>query len=171
MIPKLRSAGLERSFLIMYTGKVPFRIPPNYFVFILLFLGCSKDNPPVDLRTPEGAILSLEEAYRQKDIVKAIACKDFQVEATYMMRDKPELNSAELRSLIARRLELGYRAEMSRGFPIFLGVKSTFPAKREIAGGIVVVTELCQFPDGQTSRRNILVAKTSAGWKVMFPEK
>jgi hypothetical protein len=138
---------------------------------LLTFFGCSKKAIKADLSTPEGAILSLEEAYRQRDIEKAVACKDFEVEAAHMTRDKPEFSTPDAIAKIAETLELAYRAEMKGGFPDMKGVTSTFPKKRDYGGGKLVVTEVCRYPDGGTSKQDILVAKTDAGWKVMIPIK
>ena len=138
---------------------------------LLTLFGCGKKAIRADLSTPEGAILSLEEAYRQGDIEKAVACKDFKVEAAHMTRDKPGFDTPDLIAKIAETLELAYRAEMKGGFPDMKGVTSTFPKKREYGAGKVVVTEVCRYPDGGTSKQDILVAKTDAGWKVMIPIK
>jgi hypothetical protein len=36
--------------------------------------------------TPQGAVLCLEDAYRSKDIEKIVSCKDFRLEAIYMLK-------------------------------------------------------------------------------------
>ena len=138
---------------------------------LLTLFGCGKSAIKADLSTPEGAILLLEDAYRQGDIEKAVACKDFKVEAAHMTRDKPGFDTPEATAKIAEALELAYRAEMKHGFPDVKGVTSTFPKKRNYSEGKVVVTEVCRYPDGGTSKQNILVAKTEGGWKVMIPIK
>ena len=138
-------------------------------ISLLALSGCGKKAIKADLTTPEGAILSLENAYRQRDIEKAVACKDFKAEAAHMMRDKPGLSSDEVLAKLAETLELAYRAEMKGGFPDMKGVTSTFPKKKDLGEGTVVVTEVCRFPDGGTSKQNMLVVKTSTGWKVMIP--
>lgn len=136
---------------------------------ILAWFGRGPKTFTADLTTPEGAILTLEEAYRERDIEKAVACKDFGVEAAYMLRDKPELRSDEILAKLAETLELAYRKEMSGGFPDMKGVTSTFPAKKNLGNGKVVVTEVCKYPDGGTSKQNLVVANTTAGWKVIVP--
>ena len=138
-------------------------------ISLLALSGCGKKAIKADLTTPEGAILSLENAYRQRDIEKAVACKDFKAEAAHMMRDKPGMNSDEVLAKLAETLELAYRAEMKGGFPDMKGVTSTFPKRKDLGDGKVVVTEVCRFPDGGTSKQNMLVVKTSTGWKVMIP--
>lgn len=148
----------------------------QFFNIIMVLLlvaitACTKHSSKADLSTPEGAILSLEEAYRQHDIDRAVACKDFKVEAAYMARDKPALGTSEAVDKIAKVLELAYRAEMKSGFPEFNGVSSTFSEKKDIGDGKVVVTEVCKFRDGTTSSQDIMVAKTDSGWKVMIPVK
>lgn len=137
-------------------------------VSLLSLFGCGKRTIRADLTTPEGAILSLKEAYRQGDIEKAVACKDFKEEAKHMMRDRPGLGSDQVLAKLAETLELAYRAQMKGGFPDVNGVTSTFPKKRDLGGGKVVVTEVSRYPDGATSKQDILVVKTDAGWRVMI---
>jgi hypothetical protein len=136
---------------------------------LLALFGCGKKTFKADLTTPEGAILSLEDAYRQGDIEKAVACKDFKVEAAHMMREKPGLGSDEVLAKLGETLELAYRAQMKGGFPDMKGVTSTFPKKKDLGEGKVVVTEVCRHLDGGITKQDILVAKTDAGWKVMIP--
>ena len=133
--------------------------------------GCGKKTIKLDLTTPEAAILSLEDAYRKADIEMAVACKDFKVEAAYMVRDKPPMQDEAIIAKLAGVLELAYREQMKGGFPDMSGVTSTFPKKRDYGDGKVVVTEVCLYPDGGTSQQDMLVAKTEAGWKVLIPIK
>jgi hypothetical protein len=139
------------------------------FLSLLALPGCGNKPFKPDLSTPEKAILSLEEAYRRKDIEAAVACKDFKVEAEHMMKDKPGLATPEILAKITETLELAYRAEMKKGFPNCKGVVSTFPSKTDASEGRVIVTEACRFPDGARTTQRILVAKTAAGWKVLVP--
>ena len=138
---------------------------------ILSFLGWGKKSIEVDLTTPEGAILSLEDAYRRADIERAVACKDFQQEAAYTVRGKPQMQDEEILARLAENLESEYRAKMKDGFPVMTGVTSTFPKTQDFGGGKVVVTEVCHYPDGGKSRHDMLVTKTDSGWKVIIQLK
>jgi hypothetical protein len=128
-----------------------------------------------DFATPEGAILCLEDAYRAQDIEKAVACKDFQTEARLMLAKLQKIPLAdadpELIQKTAEVLELGFRKQVrTEGFPNMNGVLSTFPAQEPVHENIVVVTEECRYPDGNTSKQRILVGKTKDGWRVLNPE-
>jgi len=144
-------------------------------VSLLALSGCGKPAIKADLTTPEGAILLYEDACRKGDIEKAVACKDFKVEAAYMMHSQTNWaalsGDPEVLAKVAETLELAYRAQMKQGFPDFAGVTSTFPKKRDFDDSKVVVTEVCRFRDGATETQDILVAKTEAGWKMMIPLK
>jgi hypothetical protein len=142
---------------------------------LLLPLGCGRQSPQ-DLSTPEKAILSLEDAYRAKDIEAAVRCKDFQVEANLMLEGLPNLKARDDDGKIAAKtasiLELAYRKEMKdKGFPDFAGVTSRFPKVEPYRDGIVVVTEECTYPDGTKSQQRLLVAKVKDGWRVLIPAK
>ena len=89
------------------------------FTFLASLFGGSA----VDLSTPERAVKSLEDAWRAKDIEKAIRCKDFRGEAEQMLRDKPAaVRTEDIIAQTAQVLELGYRAEIKKsGFPKMQG--------------------------------------------------
>jgi hypothetical protein len=147
------------------------RITMSSLALLLSAVGCQKQGPKADFTTPEGAILVLEEAYRRKDLEAAVAAKDFVTEARIMLtqaRKGMEQDAAVLKET-AEVLELGFRLEMKNGFPDFAGLKSQFPQteKYENFDDVVVVTEVCTFPDGGTSQQKLLVARTTGGWRVL----
>lgn len=123
-----------------------------------------------DLTTPQGAILSLEDAYRAKDVEAAIKCKDFEVEARLMMEKiNPQLADDEIIAQTAEVLEMGFRAEMRDTPPNFDGVTSTFSDPEPYNGrdDVVKMIETCDL-GGSTTVNTMYAAKTDAGWKVVF---
>ncbi len=138
---------------------------------------CSKQGaaePAADFTTPEGAILCLEKAYRDRDIEKAVACKDFYLEAREMLADiasennDQTLQSEEIIKQTAEVLELSFRSFiLEDGFPDFDGLSSSFPEKVKVKDDVYRVTEVCKFPDGGTSRQVILVGFRNGEWKVL----
>lgn len=124
-----------------------------------------------DFTTPEGAILCLEDAYRHRNIEAAVACKDFVTEARLMLHQLGggiELDESALKET-AETLELGYRQEMTHSWPDFSSLESFFTDRKQHSDGVVVVTEMCRFPDGLFSQEKILVAQTQNGWRVLNP--
>jgi hypothetical protein len=124
-----------------------------------------------DFSTPEGAILCLEEAYRRHDLDAAVACKDFAIEAKLMLQRVVEGLDAddEVAAKTAEVLELAFRKEAQNAWPDFTKSQSFFIEQAPYKDGIVVVTEVCRFTDGGTSRQQILVAETAKGWRVLHP--
>ena len=150
------------------------KITVSLLASLLCLVGCRVQEPKADFSTPEGAILKLEEAFREKDIEAAVAAKDFVCEARVMLAgmNKGMEKDAEILKKTAEVLELSFRAEMKKsGFPDFTGLKSRFDGKEQYHGfdDVVAVTEVCTFPDGGTSRQKLLVAKTASGWRVLNP--
>ena len=155
----------------------------NYFRLAALSLvlglaGCGKSDSSatpgiaLDHSTPEGAILCLEEAYRNKDLEAAVGCKDFKIEAKFMLQklQKELADDAEVLAKTAEVLELGFRSEMKeKGFPDFRGVESSFPQKAPYEGreDVVQVTEECRSGNGPVTKNILVVAKTATGWKVI----
>jgi hypothetical protein len=132
-----------------------------------------KAQPPVakDFSTPEGAILCLEEAYRRRDIEAAIAAKDFKIEARLLLKEtgfKDHLDD-EMVAETAEALVAAFRANTTVEWPDFEGLESFFTERQPHSDNVVVVTELCRFPDGGFSQQQILVAETPLGWRVLNP--
>ncbi|HIJ72048.1 MAG TPA: hypothetical protein HPP87_11910 [Planctomycetes bacterium] len=124
-----------------------------------------------DFSTPEGAILCLEEAYRQRDIEAAVECKDFTTEAKLMLNklDAREIADPNIIDQTAELLEFSFREYTEETWPDFNGLESYFTKRENYTDGIVSVTEVCRFTDGGFSRQRILVAKTKKGWRVLNP--
>jgi hypothetical protein len=124
-----------------------------------------------DFTTPEGAILCLENAYRQQDLPTAVACKDFAIEARLMLQKlgSDMERDDEIVAKTAEVLELSFRKHTTAAWPDFSGLESFFVAREPYAKGVVVVTEICRYPDGGTSRQKVLVAETEKGWRVLNP--
>ncbi|HQR66541.1 MAG TPA: hypothetical protein PLB02_04030 [Thermoanaerobaculia bacterium] len=124
------------------------------------------------LSSPEAAVRALEDAYRARDLEAAIACKDFMAEAELMIR---RINSAlpvteELVRQAALVLEHSFREHIAKtGFPDFAGVQSSFPYSEFLADNLVLVTELCSFPDGRITEQKLFVARVENGWRVLNP--
>lgn len=143
-----------------------------FALWIGFAVGCHNSSEIAhDFNTPEGAILSLEDAYRARDVEAAVKCKDFDTEAKMMLHKlNPEFSDdPELLAKTAEVLELGFRAEMKSGFPNFDGVTSTFPERKPYQGrdDIVEVTELCTHAGGGTTTNTLHVAKVADGWRVI----
>jgi hypothetical protein len=140
---------------------------------LLFSLGCGRQAE--DLSTPEKAILSLEDAYRAKDIEAAVRCKDFLTEANLMLEEFPKLKERADGKVVtetAKILELAFRKEMkTKGFPDFAGVTARFPKVEPYRENIVVVTEECSYLDGSTTQQRLLVVKVKDGWRVLIPAK
>jgi hypothetical protein len=132
-----------------------------------------KGLPPVakDFTTPEGAILCLEDAYRRRDIEAAIAAKDFKTEARLMLQNTgfKEHIDDEMVAKAAEALVASFRAHTIASWPDFEGLESFFTNREPYADKVVLVTEMCRFPDGGFSRQQILVAETPQGWRVLNP--
>lgn len=126
------------------------------------------DHFKADLNTPEGAILSIEEAYIAGDLSKAIACKDFYAEARLMLSEMKFHVEEELVRSTADALEMSYVQYMKReGMPDFSNVQRAFPLREKIDENHWIITEICYYPDGSSSRQRLSTYKTASGWKVM----
>lgn len=122
-----------------------------------------------NFETPEGAILSLEKAYSDKNLANALSCKDFYEEAKMMLVSKMNMEFDEdIIKQTAEVLELSFIKNIEEhGFPNFSDLKSGFPLREKISENHWIITEVCWFADGGKSIQKLHTYKTNSGWKVL----
>jgi hypothetical protein len=119
--------------------------------------------------TPEDAVLALERAYIQKNADDAVAVMDFVEEGRQMLQKiNPTLaNDPDMVKQAAEGRELAFRdALRANGFPDFTSKKCSFAATRQIAPGLLELTQKCVTQEGVQSVHDVLVAKSPLGWRV-----
>ena len=121
--------------------------------------------------TPEGAILMLENAYKNQDFEQALKCKDFDYEAEMMLKKfKKFQNDRVLIAKTSALLKLAFTKEIrEKGYPDFNNISCEFIRRENKGADFVIVTEQCKFRDGRYSRQRIPTVKTKDGWKVLAP--
>ncbi len=118
--------------------------------------------------TPEGAILSLENAYDEQNIDKAVAAKDFETEAKLMLSRMGDIVDEEIIKQTAEVLELSFVKHTTEGeWPNFNGLKRAFPHREKINDNYWIITEICWYPDGGRSFQKLGTSKTADGWRVV----
>ena len=129
--------------------------------------------PPVkaDFSTPEGAVLCLENAIRQKDIAAAVACRDFATEARLWLQEHGHLSDEDKNAALPetiRAMEKSFRDAVAKGLPADWILGKTYFLKQEpFADGIVRVNKYTLVPAGDIFSQKILAAKTGDGWKMV----
>lgn len=126
---------------------------------------------PHNHTTPEGAILCLEDAFTQGDINAAVACKDFQKEASHMLGRVPNLElTPDVISQTAETLEMAFRNFfVDHGMPNYSGTERAFTEREFEDDDTVVITEFCRHPDGTMTADRIWVYRINGLWKVGPP--
>ena len=121
-----------------------------------------------NFETPEGAILSLEEAYDNDDLETAINCKDFNKEAEFMLKKTVQIEiDKELINKTAEVLKLSFMQNMNEhGMPKFKGIKRAFK-RQKISDEHYIITETCYYPDGGKSSERHNTFKIENEWKVL----
>jgi hypothetical protein len=144
-----------------------------FVVVLILTVGCKKEPAVIpDFTTPAGALLVLENAYRNEDVEAAVGAKCFEVEAKLMLRETMPgfATDDEHTRRLAEVLEMAFRDELANdGFPDFRGLTCWADSIEPYTDGVVLVAERCRFPDGGYSVQRMLVAETSKGWRVVNP--
>lgn len=129
-----------------------------------------EDHFIADFSTPEGAIICIEQAYTDKDIERAIACKDFDAEALLMANDQGIKDPPTIDE-ISKLLRLTFiRYLQEEGFPDFSNIKRAFIEREKITDEHWIITEVIYYPDGTNSMQRMNMYLTENGWRVMGPE-
>ncbi len=133
-----------------------------------------EDHFDLDRSTPEGAILSIEDAYSKKNIDDVLKYKNFKREAIIMLAGRENMDETALAKLskpVSRALESEFISSFSEnGFPDFKDVKRSFPVREMISDKHYIITEVCRYPDGSKSSQKINTYLEEDGWIVMHPE-
>ena len=121
--------------------------------------------------TPEEAIISLEKAYTDMDIVNIIASKDFVTEAKLILqRTNVELNNETIKET-AKLLELSLIEDIqNNGFPNFNNVKRKFSSLNEIDINLFFLEETLTYDNGEVYTNKIFLTVEDKKWKVAMTE-
>lgn len=122
-----------------------------------------------DFDTPEGAILSLENAFDEQNIDKAVACKDFYTEAKLMLSGmESTVIDEDIVKKTAEVLELSFVKHTTEGeWPNFSALKRAFTNREKVNDNYWIITEVCWYPDGGKSVKRLGTSKTADGWRVV----
>lgn len=125
-----------------------------------------------NLDTPEGAILSLEQAYDNDDLEKSISCKDFRKEAEFILAKTLQTEiDTEIIDKTAEILKLSFIKDIQEnGMPKFKDIKRAFK-RQNISHEHCIVTEICYHPDGGKSMQKLNTFKIDNQWKVLGLEE
>ena len=125
-----------------------------------------------NLDTPEGAILSLEQAYDNNDLEKSISCKDFHKEAEFILAKTLQTEiDTDIIDKTAEILKLSFIKNIQEnGMPKFKSIKRAFK-RQSISHEHCIITEICYHPDGGKSIQKLNTFKIDNQWKVLGLEK
>ncbi|MGD1840465.1 MAG: YegJ family protein [Thermonemataceae bacterium] len=126
-----------------------------------------------NLHTPQGALLSLENAYDQQDFEAAVACKDFEIEAALILKDKVQhLAEEEVQPILKKTAEMlllsFQKVFQEGGFPSFENVDRVYHVQY-MNESVALITEEQTFEDGQQRTDTINAVYTKRGWKILAP--
>lgn len=119
-----------------------------------------------DFSTPEGAVLALEDAYRNRDLEAAVFAKDFNQDAFYFLGRLLGSDLGKTKEL-ADALEKNFRDERSKGFPDYSEAKTSFIKKEIVSPEQVILTQRCERGSNVRDMR-LLVVKTDRGWRTVL---
>jgi uncharacterized protein YegJ (DUF2314 family) len=127
-----------------------------------------------DLSTPEGAILSIEDAYAEQDLERVISCKNFEMEATFMLAKNKALDRLANDRMIIAETAKAFKLNFIKfidenGFPNFNNVQRAFSKREFVNPDLCIVTEVCRYADQTKSIERIYCGRGDNQWYVMNP--
>lgn len=125
----------------------------------------------LDLSTPQKALGTLEQAYRDKDMERALACRDFRHEAELMALHSTWEGASQAfdDTTLSQLAEVLAAQWLRAGPPDFSGVTSYVAAVEPYAGQFHVATEKGRMADGTTWTQRIFMSEQGGRWAVLCP--
>ncbi|KXH84901.1 DUF2314 domain-containing protein [Chryseobacterium kwangjuense] len=121
-----------------------------------------------DLSTAEGAIITIEEFYNNKDLDGIFSCKDFRKEAENIMIDHSVMVNEKNLLTITSVLKRSFVDDLEiSGFPNFEGIERVFTLKDQREDQ-QLIEEKVIYRDGSITINELWVWNSGpAGWKVL----
>ncbi|WP_454047535.1 DUF2314 domain-containing protein [Chryseobacterium sp. Marseille-Q8038] len=122
----------------------------------------------LDLTTPEGAIIKIENYYSNKDLKGVISCKDFQMEAENLLKEKGAIITAETKNKIAEALKSSLvETFQSNEFPNFENIERCFTLVEEKQNQRLIEEKVI-YQNGNFTFNKLWVWRSKDGdWKVL----
>lgn len=122
-----------------------------------------------DLTTPEGAIITLENYYTQKDIEGVLSCKDFCKEAKNILLETGHTLDEKVITETSELLKVALIEDLQKnGMPNFENLERVFNRlSKNIELNMQLIEEKLIYPDGKDIINKFWVAKDDNNWKVL----
>jgi len=127
-----------------------------------------------DLSTPEGAILSIEDAYNEQDLEHVLRCKDFEMEAIFVLAKNKELDRLASDRMVIAETAKAFKLNFIKlidenGFPNFDNVARAFSKREFVNPDLCIITEICRYGDHTRSIERIYCGRRGDLWYVLNP--
>lgn len=133
-----------------------------------LYIDEGADHFKADFDTPEGAILTLEQAFSAKNLDRVLACKDFRAEAALMISKLNFKPDQELIDTTAETLEASFLQYLEEnGMPDFSDKTSAFTHREKLDDRYWIITEVCLYSNGARSVERLSTFRSDSGWRVL----
>lgn len=121
-----------------------------------------------DLTTPEGAIIKIENYYSNNDLKGVISCKDFEMEAESLLKERGAIITEEIKNKIAEALKSSLIETFQLNeFPNFDNIERCFTLLEEKENQRLIEEKVI-FQNGNVTFNNLwLGLSPTGGWKVL----
>jgi hypothetical protein len=134
--------------------------------FILFGCNNSKEKLQYPSNSPEGIILRIEEAHKQRNLDSIIANTDFETSARLLLEETRFLINDSTLYYTAEALRLSEIKQINEGgFAVFERVKHKFSAKKTLNDSIISIID-----ESAGTPQEILVVKRNNKWLYIGPK-
>lgn len=121
-----------------------------------------------DLTTPEGAIIKIENFYSNNDLNGVISCKDFEMEAENLLKERGAIITAETKNKISEALKSSLiETFQSNEFPNFENIERCFTLVEEKQDQRLIEEKVI-YQNGNFTFNKLWVWRSREGdWKVL----
>lgn len=120
------------------------------------------------LSTPEGAIITIENFYTNRNLEGVLSCKNFLMEAENLLKERNSIITEEVLKQIVDVLKTNFIEDLNvNGYPLFNDIERVFTLKEE-KENLRLIEEKVIFKNGSITINNLWVGLTLDGnWKVL----
>ncbi|EJL74389.1 DUF2314 domain-containing protein [Chryseobacterium populi] len=121
-----------------------------------------------DLTTPEGAIIKIEKYYSNNDLKGVFSCKDFEMEAENLLKERGAIITAEIKNKITEALKSSLiETFQSNEFPNFENIERCFNLVEEKQDQRLIEEKVI-YQNGNFTFNKLWVWRSKEGdWKVL----
>jgi hypothetical protein len=135
-------------------------------LLLLIGSGCREHKYPSGANSPEGIVLRMEQAHRQKNLDSILLNTDFQTMALLLIEKRGHPKTDSTVYFMAQALRASWTNEIkAQGFIDYSGIKThEFDRKRKISDTLVSLNDTHRYHNGTVFTQYVLAVNRNGQW-------